>query len=216
MRFFYTSSQLVLLLTNTNNLMPSANFGSSLLTPFSRSHINLNCTDPQEFLWRFFTTHFLLLWFPTLNPHTDFPSCGMAKSDILGDSNSVLSFRSSSCSAGLCVSLILHSKPLLWIPVTTSATFLPHRQEIYRYSACLSTPIPQVPAKLKGDLQIHQPSFSKMLFSWFWGKLEPGMKDCCRDLSCMTDTKHHTGDWNLRRKKRHHFCWLFSFTKQSL
>lgn len=156
MRFFYTSSQLVLLLTNTNNLMPSANFGSSLLTPFSRSHINLNCTDPQEFLWRFFsaarTTHFLLPWFPTLNPCKDFPSCGMAKSDILGGSNSVLSFRSSSCSAGLCVSLILHSKPLLGIPVTTSATFLPHRQEIDRYTACLSTPIPQVPAKLKGNL----------------------------------------------------------------
>lgn len=63
--FFCTSWQLVLLLTNLNNLMPSAIFGSSQLTSFSRSHINLlNCTDPQELLWWFLsaarTMHFLL------------------------------------------------------------------------------------------------------------------------------------------------------------
>lgn len=153
-RFFYTSSQLVLLLTNLNNLTPSANFGSSQLTPFSRSCINLlNFRDPrQELLWRFSsavrTTIFLLYWSLTLNPHKDFPSCGMAKSDIVGGSkwtSPTLCLPSGPQLAQLgSASLTLHSKPHLSIPVMTSVTFLPCRQEIHRYSACLPAPIPHI------------------------------------------------------------------------
>lgn len=42
-----------------------------------------------------------------------------------------------------------------------------------------------------------------MLFSWFQGKLEPGVQDCCRDLSCLSLTaghSHYMGNWNLRKK----------------
>ena len=217
---FYTSSQLLLLLTNLSNLMPSANFGSSQLTPFSRSRINLlNCTDSQDCLWWFSSaaraTHFLLPWFLTSNPCKEFPLLRNGREGLSGRQQVkipylVRSFRSSVCLAGLCVSLTLYSKAHLWILVTTPVTFLPCWQGMYRYTlfAYSHSSCPQLPAKLKGDLQIHQRSFSKMLFSWFQGKPEPGVRVFCRDLPCLNLAAWHCmGDRNLSKKK----TWLLPF-----
>lgn len=53
-RSFYMSSQLVLLLTNLNNLMPSANVGSSQLTPFpGHTEICWTAQTPQASLVTF-------------------------------------------------------------------------------------------------------------------------------------------------------------------